>query len=107
MSEPSLLGFSTVRPPSAFAEDERMRPVLLTLSLLVAGAAAHMPAGAGSGTREEPVDLGDTTTNSWALTGELNPGEVKHYKVCALVPCAARVQPLPRRADAASTSPLM
>ena len=92
-----------------------MRPVLLTLSLLVAGAAAHMPAGAGSGTREEPVDLGDTTTNSWALTGELNPGEVKHYKVRALVPCAARVcslclaarmQPLPHL-SCESRSPLV
>jgi predicted small secreted protein len=30
----------------------------------------HMPAGAGKGTKDAPVDLGDPTINSWALTGE-------------------------------------
>ena len=49
---------------------------LFTLQL----ATAHMPAGTGSGTRDEPVDLGDPTVNSWALTGELKPKEVKYYK---------------------------
>ena len=41
---------------------------------------AHTPAGAGAGTRTDPVDLGDVTLNSWALTGTLTPGDVKHYK---------------------------
>jgi hypothetical protein len=34
----------------------------------------HMPAGAGKGTINEPVDLGDPTVNSWALTGDCRTG---------------------------------
>ena len=39
-----------------------------------------MPAFAGVTSREEPLDLGDITKNSWALSGYLSPGEVQHYK---------------------------
>lgn len=52
----------------------------LLVSSLVAHAVAHMPAEAGRGTREDPVDLGDPTVNSWALTGEMIPEQVYHYK---------------------------
>lgn len=54
---------------------------MFAISLL--GAAAHMPAGAGSGSRQSPIDLGDPTTNSWAIFGELAPMEVKYYKFTA------------------------
>ena len=39
-----------------------------------------MPAFAGTTSREEPLDLGDITKNSWAIAGTLSPGEVQHYK---------------------------
>ena len=59
----------------------RVPLMLLRVLLLVAPAAlAHMPAFAGTTSREEPLDLGDITSNSWALTGQLSPGEVQHYK---------------------------
>lgn len=53
---------------------------VLLLSLLTCRAAAHTPAGAGQGTRENPQDLGDVTKNSWALTGIMKPNEIYHYK---------------------------
>ena len=59
-------------------ESSMARLLLVLASLAVSR--AHMPAGAGSGTRDEPVDLGDPTVNSWALTGTMEPGQVKHYK---------------------------
>lgn len=49
------------------------------LLALVALTEAHMPAFAGSTSRESPADLGDITKNSWAISGELSPGEVKHF----------------------------
>jgi hypothetical protein len=58
----------------------QMSPRTLLSCLLVLPATAHTPAGAGDGTRSNPVDLGDVTKNSWALTGSLDPGAVKHYK---------------------------
>lgn len=56
------------------------RTALLASALLAAPAAAHMPAGSGDGSMNEPTDLGDITKNSWALTGELKPKEVRYYK---------------------------
>ena len=41
----------------------------LLLSLLAGSAVAHMPAFAGTTSREQPLDLGDITKNSWALSG--------------------------------------
>lgn len=68
--------------------DARIRFAAL-LSVLCAPCEAHMPGGTGTGTRDAPVDLGDPTTNSWALVGELKPNEVKHYKFSIAGPTEA------------------
>ena len=41
---------------------------------------AHTPTGTGAGSRKDPVDLGDPTLNSWAITGDMEPNQVFHYK---------------------------
>ena len=73
--------FTSFSSPSLDSKvEEAMRVLLGMLVAVVPTIVAHMPAFAGVTSREEPLDLGDITQNSWAITGTLSPGEVQHYK---------------------------
>ena len=56
-----------------------MQTIFLIVSLFTS-IYAHTPTGTGAGSRKAPVDLGDPTTNSWAITGDMKPNQVFHYK---------------------------
>ena len=53
--------------------------LLLGLLALLHSTSGHTPTGTGAGTLQSPVDLGDPTLNSWAITGTMRPNEIFYY----------------------------